>query len=344
MIADFDPTGPFINDTAPAVDEDALNNIEDGITAVTNEVQRLSGDPATPDAVIAIKGQHKLGNLMYVGNDAAFQADLGWMHGYVAVGIYFDGTNWQNPGGVGSNGWSVLAFQQEGEVYLYSDGSTGNDPRVYTPAEFIARRVGAVPATPATFFEDGTIDGQAILWDAAAGAWAISEIDVPSRWTDSKTTITSLGPSATGTIDLLNGEITVPADTMEIGQMLSLRCFGRILNNSGGGRTITWTPKLGGVDLGIELAPSVTAGSALNKYWRAVVEILRTGTATAEASVQLVVGHHQNSADAPFTMEKNAAVTGLDFTLDQALLLNGNITLSDPDLSVNLSAASVEVI
>ena len=86
------------------------------------------------------------------GNGGAFigsaYVPAHWIVAYVGGGIAFDGTNWQNPGFGGNNGWACLAFDgTSGAVKLYADVGIGSTPRTYTPAQFLAKLVGTLGAS-----------------------------------------------------------------------------------------------------------------------------------------------------------------------------------------------------
>jgi hypothetical protein len=203
MLTSYTPT-VYVNDSLPAINAANLNKAENKLQEAVAELRRLAGDPALPNTAIALDAALRVGDWTVLGADGAFDTNLDWMIGYVGAGLYYDGTNWQCPGGAHGNGWMVIGVHADGNAYIYKDATTGTGSRSYTRAQFLAKRgasLGAA-AAPSTLQQEGAANGDVITWNSGSAKYVPAAPTVPNVPVVAST-VGGLGAGVDGKMGLL---------------------------------------------------------------------------------------------------------------------------------------------
>lgn len=233
----------------------------------------------------------------------------------------------------------------------------------------------AVPALPAS-----ALDLATILVPAAAGssaAYTITDNRVRSRVGAGqalgsaviyrKTTVKQIINSAAET-DLLNGEITIPGNSLGINGIIRATLLGDWMNNSGGVVSLPIIKlKLGATTLIVAATPgaSWTAG-ATRQGWKAVVEIQNLGATNSQSGMLWMRGFQVNGVGAGlsnFTTGQGSAGSipqaggfatyealgnfigaTVDTTAAQVLAVTAQHSVANAALDITLRSAFVEII
>lgn len=77
---------------------------------------------------------------------ARYALGSNWLSAVFSGSLRFDGTNWVNEPYGGNNGWGLMGVfgAGGGGLEFYTDAATGNTPRSYTEAQFLARKMFAI--------------------------------------------------------------------------------------------------------------------------------------------------------------------------------------------------------
>jgi hypothetical protein len=199
MIPVYTPT-TYVDDSAPPLSAANLNNLEQKMVASVNELRRLAGDSAAINTPVAFDATLRTGTWTFLGAHGAYDLNLGYMLGFLAVGINYDGSSWQAPGTAQGNGWAVIGVHADGNVYLYRDMSVGTAARTYTKAQFLAKRVGSLSGAPSALAQEGAVDGDVVTWDSATSRYMPKA--VPGKVVVANT-VAGLGAGVDGKVGLL---------------------------------------------------------------------------------------------------------------------------------------------
>jgi hypothetical protein len=204
---------------------------------------------------------------------------------------------------------------------------------------------------PAQLMQKGAVNGQTLHWSSASGTW------VPGSLCYWKVTEKDVLNTTTKT-DLLNGEITIAANALPTNGSIRVWAAGDYLNNRGGSAHLTEIElKLGGQVIwaaGDHMDNFTSSANRRGWVFQAVIEALgatnkQRGSGTIavsdESAATTGVGTLRsfNAASNSFHGAFLGVETSVDMTAAQTLTLSISHSNADPNVSMRLEHAQIEV-